>query len=132
MSMIPARALTSEICGAHLLGWGAVFVLLRLGGNQPLLLHRDGRPASIILSDLRGAQCGYLLKKDAAIVAPELDAGVLWCAKTLCRPFIGTCFSCGRRHVLVAPVLVWVEGNFIELKDAPHVEMVSQESSRGK
>lgn len=55
--------------------------------NQPLLLIRE--PANpvdanaVICATLLGEPIGYVAREHAARLAPQLDAGHLWCAKVL-------------------------------------------------
>lgn len=83
--------INSEIRGAGLLGPVATLEYRALSPNQPLILTREPTnqkdPNAIIIKTVIGQPCGYLAKEDAAVVSPQMDAGILWLAKVTAGPF---------------------------------------------
>lgn len=85
---------------ARVLGPDVVVRFCHLGESQPLLLIREpSNPkdgAAIRVCDLGGLPCGYVAREDAAWLAPRIDAGEMWLAKT-----DGPCACIAR------PILLW-------------------------
>jgi hypothetical protein len=79
------KILHSAIRGAGLFGRAGRRANASLRPAQPLLLQRetDNRadPNAIIVMTLLGEPAGYVAREDAAVVAPQLDRGILWLAR---------------------------------------------------
>jgi len=82
----------SEIRGAGLLGPHASAEYHALVPFQPLVLTREPSNRAdcnaVIARTLLLVPCGYIAKEHAAVIAPQMDAGVLWLAlvKSVPRP----------------------------------------------
>ena len=81
------RRIETEVRGPGLLSPMARVEYRALATGQPLVLVRERDnpvdPNAIIASTALLQPCGYIAKEAAAIVAPELDAGIIWLAKVL-------------------------------------------------
>lgn len=77
--------ISSVIKGPGLLGEPARHEYRSLFHWQPLVLQREPSnrvdPNAVIAMTARLRPCGYVSKAAAALIAPDLDAGILW----LCR-----------------------------------------------
>jgi hypothetical protein len=79
----------SEIRGPGLLSRAAVLEYRALRAGQPLVLTRDptnrADPWAIVALTGLLQPTGYVAREHAAVVAPEMDAGVLWLAQVTSR-----------------------------------------------
>lgn len=82
--------INSEIRGAGLISPVATLEYRALAAGMPLILTREPMnpkdPNAIIAKNVTGQACGYIAKEDAAVIAPEMDAGILWLGKVTAGP----------------------------------------------
>lgn len=82
--------INSEIRGAGLISPVATLEYRALVPDMPLVLTREPTnqkdPNAVIVKNVTGQACGYIAREDAAVIAPEMDAGILWLAKVTAGP----------------------------------------------
>jgi hypothetical protein len=80
-----ARGVASQIKGPGLFGQGSRLEYRLLVRGQPIVLQREPSnehdPNAVVAMTVMLQRCGYIARQQAAIIAPDLDAGVLWLCK---------------------------------------------------